>query len=58
MQSPFDPDYVSPAPEHVQKHSIVFKRLLAMGTDPYAPHSYSQSVIAMIESSLVIPPGK
>jgi hypothetical protein len=58
MPLPFDPDYVSTAPEAVQKHSRAFKQLLATGTDPYAPHSYSPTVIAMIESSLVIPPGE
>lgn len=58
MPLPSDPDYISSAPEHVQQHSVVYKRLIAMNTDPYASHSYSPTVIAMIESSLASPPGE
>jgi hypothetical protein len=56
MPLPTDPEYVCTAPERVRKHSIILKQLLASGTDPYAPHSYSLTVISMIETSLVAPP--
>jgi hypothetical protein len=56
MSLPSDPDYICAAPERVRKHSIILRQLLASGTDPYAPHSYSPTVISMIETSLVAPP--
>jgi hypothetical protein len=56
MPLPSDSDYICAAPEHVREHSILLKQLLASGTDPYAPHSYSPTVISMIETSLVAPP--
>jgi hypothetical protein len=55
MSLPSDPGYISPAPAHVQKHSRLFRTLLAMNDDPYQPYSYSQELIMQIESSLVIP---
>jgi hypothetical protein len=58
MPLPSDPDYVCTASEHVRKHSTLLKRLLASGTDPYAPHSRSPSIIMQIEMSVVVPPGE
>jgi hypothetical protein len=56
MPLPSDPDYISPAPPEVQAHSSLFRALLAMNDDPYAPHSYSPQMIQNIEEGLVIPP--
>lgn len=54
MPLPSDPGYISPAPAHV-RDSAIFKRLLAMNEDPYAPHSYSQDMIMAIEQTVDIP---
>ena len=48
---PSDPGYVSPAPEQV-KHSRLLAQLLRLNLDPYAPHSYSPTLIETIEQSL------
>ena len=55
MPIPSDPDYISPAPAHVQAHSQLFHTLLAMNDDPYQPYSYSPEMIMQIQSTLIIP---
>ena len=57
MPLPSDPDYISPAPAHVQAHSALFRTLLAQNDDPYQPYSHSLEMIMEIEQSLTIPAG-
>jgi hypothetical protein len=51
MPLPSDPNYVSPAPAHVQE-SPTFQRLLAQNDDPYAAHSFNLDVIMQIEQAI------
>jgi hypothetical protein len=55
MAIPSDPDYISLAPPEVQAHSGLYRTLLAMNDDPYAPHSRNEEMIRTIEASLAIP---
>lgn len=55
MHLPSDPNYTSPAPADVQARSRLFRTLLMMNDDPYAPHSYSPEMIMQIEQTVSAP---
>jgi hypothetical protein len=57
MPLPSDPGYISPAPQHVQENSAVFRRFLSMNEDPYAPETYRPEIIRSIESDLYLSGG-
>jgi hypothetical protein len=59
MPLPSDADYISPAPQHVQANSKLFKKFLSMNEDPYASLTYRPNIIKAIEDEIAdLPPGK
>lgn len=49
MAIPSDPDYKPYATEEKVLASPFYRELLSQDIDPYAPHSYNEQLIQMVE---------
>jgi len=48
---PSDPNYIPACPDEKVRESTLYKHMLSMCVDPYAPHSRDESLIIVIQES-------